>query len=85
MDWPKEHGKRPEEYVVLLAAQTREFEGRVDLQRSERTQWAAGIYSNHRREMRRLPKLLESPTVSRAQVKRPEATSPVSSGTRSSA
>jgi len=68
----KEHGKRPEEYVVLLAAQTREFEmPRPIFSNGERTQWAAGIYNNHHTDVEMhsdLPKLLKSPTVSRAQI-----------------
>ena len=68
----KERGKHPEEYVVLLAAQTREFEmPRPIFSNGERTQWAAGIYNNHHTdvEMRTdLPKLLKSPTASRAQL-----------------
>ena len=68
----KERGKHPEEYVVLLAAQTREFEmPRPIFSNGERTQWAAGIYNNHHTdvEMRTdLPKLLKSPTASRAQI-----------------
>jgi len=68
----KERGKHPEEYVVLLAAQTREFEmPRPIFSNSERTQWAAGIYNNHHTdvEMRTdLPRLLKSPTASRAQI-----------------
>jgi len=68
----KERGKHPEEYVVVLAAQTREFEmPRPIFSNGERTQWAAGIYNNHHTdvEMRTdLPKLLKSPTVSRAQI-----------------
>jgi hypothetical protein len=68
----KERGKHPEEFVVLLAAQTREFEmPRPIFSNGERTQWAAGIYNNHHTdvEMRTdLPKLLKSPTASRAQI-----------------
>jgi hypothetical protein len=68
----KARGKRPEEYVVLLASQTREFEmPRPIFTNSERTEWASGIYNNHHTdvEMRTdLPKLLKSPTVSRTQL-----------------
>jgi len=68
----KERGKHPEEYVVLLAAQTREFEmPRPIFSNGERTQWAAGIYNNHHTdvEMRTdLPKLLKAPTASRSQI-----------------
>jgi len=68
----KERGKHPEEYVVLLAAQTREFEmPRPIFSNGERSQWAAGIYNNHHTdsEMRSdLPKLLKSPTASHSQI-----------------
>ena len=68
----KEQGKHPEEYVVLLAAQTREFEmPRPIFSNGERTEWAAGIYNNHHTdvEMRTdLPRLLKSPTASRTQI-----------------
>jgi hypothetical protein len=68
----KEHGKRTEEYVVLLAAETREFQmPRPIFTSGERTEWAAGIYNNHHTdvEMRTdIPKLLKSPTASHAQI-----------------
>jgi hypothetical protein len=68
----KARGQRPQEYVVLLAAQTREFEmPRPIFTNGERTEWAAGVYNNHHTdvEMRAdLPKLLKSPTASRAQI-----------------
>jgi hypothetical protein len=68
----KARGLRPQEYVVRLAAQTREFEmPRPIFTNGERTEWAAGVYNNHHTdvEMRTdLPKLLKSPTASRAQI-----------------
>ncbi len=68
----KERGKHPEEYVVLLAAQTREFEmPRPIFTNGERTQWAAGIYNNHHTDTEMhtdLPKLLKSPTASHSQI-----------------
>jgi len=68
----KARGGHPQEYVVLLAAQTREFEmPRPIFTNGERTEWAAGIYNNHHTdvEMRTdLPKLLKSPTASREQI-----------------
>jgi hypothetical protein len=68
----KARGGHPEEYVVLLAAQTREFEmPRPIFTSGERTEWAAGVYNNHHTdvEMRTdLPKLLKSPTASREQI-----------------
>ena len=68
----KSRGKRPEEYVVLLAAQTQEFEmPRPIFTSGERTEWAAGIYNNRHTdtEMKsNLPRLLKSPTVSRTEI-----------------
>jgi hypothetical protein len=68
----KARGGHPQEYVVLLAAQTREFEmPRPIFTNGERTEWAAGVYNNHHTdvEMRTdLPKLLRSPTASREQI-----------------
>ena len=68
----KSRGSRPEEYVVLLAAQTQEFEmPRPIFTSGERTEWAAGIYNNHHTdaEMRsNLPRLLKAPTVSRSEI-----------------
>lgn len=68
----KARGEHPQEYVILLAAQTREFEmPRPIFTNGERTEWAAGVYNNHHTdvEMRAdLPKLLKSPTVSRLQI-----------------
>jgi hypothetical protein len=68
----KARGKQPEEYVILLAGQTREFEmPRPIFTSSERTEWAAGIYNNHHTDVQMrtdLPKVLKSPTASRAQI-----------------
>jgi hypothetical protein len=68
----KARGGRPQEYVILLAAQTREFEmPRPIFTNGERTEWAAGVYNNHHTDVEiraDLPKLLKSPTASRAQV-----------------
>ena len=68
----KARGERPQDYVVLLAAQTREFEmPRPIFTNGERTEWAAGVYNNHHTdvEMRTdLPKVLRSPAASRAQI-----------------
>jgi hypothetical protein len=68
----KARGKEPEEYMILLAGQTREFEmPRPIFTNGERTEWAAGIYNNHHTdvEMRtELPKVLKSPTASHAQI-----------------
>ena len=65
-------GKRPEEYVALAAAETREFEmPRPIFSESERYQWAAGVYNNHHTdtEMRTdLPKLLKAPSTSHSQL-----------------
>ncbi len=68
----KANGKHPEDYVVMLAAQTREFEmPRPIFTNGERTQWAAGIYNNHHTDTEMhtdLPKLLKSPTASHSQI-----------------
>ncbi len=68
----KARGKHPEDYIAMLAGQTREFEmPRPIFTNGERTEWAAGIYNNHHTEMEMkadLPKLLKTPTVSRAQL-----------------
>ena len=68
----KARGKHPEEYVAMLAGQTREFEmPRPIFTNGERTEWAAGVYNNHHTEAEMhldLPKVLKSPTVSRTQI-----------------
>ena len=68
----KAQGKQPAEYVILLAGQTREFEmPRPIFTNGERTEWAAGIYNNHHTDVQMrtdLPKVLKSPTASRAQI-----------------
>jgi hypothetical protein len=68
----KARGKQPEEFVIRLAGQTREFEmPRPIFSNNERTEWAAEIYNNHHTdvEMRTdLAKILRSTTVSRGQI-----------------
>jgi len=68
----EEQGKRPEDYAVMLASQTREFQmPRPIFTNGERSEWAAGIYNNHHTdvEMRAdLPKVLKSSTASRSQI-----------------
>jgi len=68
----KARGKEPEEYVVLLAGQTREFEmPRPIFTNSERTEWAEGIYNNHHTDTQirtDIPKVLGSPKATRAQI-----------------
>ena len=68
----KARGKQPEEYVILLAGQTREFEmPRPIFTNGERTEWAAGIYNNHHTDVQMrtdLPKILKSPTASQSQI-----------------
>jgi hypothetical protein len=68
----KARGKQPEEYVILLAGQTREFEmPRPIFTNGERTEWAAGVYNNHHTDVQMrtdLPKVLKSPAASRAQI-----------------
>ena len=67
----KEHGKQPEEYVILLAGQTREFEmPRPIFSNGEREEWASGVYNNHHTDLQMrsdLPKVLKSPSLSHAQ------------------
>jgi hypothetical protein len=66
------HGKRPPEYVILLAGQTREFEmPRPIFTNGERTQWSSGIYNNHHTDLQMrtdLPKILKSTTASESQI-----------------
>ena len=68
----KQHGKQPEEYVMLLAAQTKEFEmPRPIFTTGEREQWASGIYNNHHTDVQMktdLPKVLKSTTASARQI-----------------
>lgn len=68
----KAQGKQPEEYVILLAAQTREFEmPRPIFTMGERDQWAAGVYNNHHTDLQMrtdVPKLLKSATASPQQL-----------------
>ncbi len=68
----KAHGKRPPEYAILLAAQTREFEmPRPIFTNGERTQWSAGIYNNHHTDLQmrtEVPKILKSTTASHSQI-----------------
>lgn len=68
----KAHGKEPEEYVVLLASQTREFQmPRPIFTMGERDEWASGIYNNHHTDLQMktdLPKVLKSTNVSARQI-----------------
>jgi hypothetical protein len=68
----KARGKQPADYVILLAAETREFEmPRPIFTNSERTEWAAGIYNNRHTDVQMradFPKVLKSPNASRAQI-----------------
>jgi len=68
----KEHGKQPEEYVILLAGQTREFEmPRPIFSNGEREEWASGVYNNHHTDLQMrtdFPKALKSPSLSRSQI-----------------
>ncbi|MGC1448930.1 MAG: hypothetical protein WA830_02730 [Candidatus Sulfotelmatobacter sp.] len=68
----KGRGKQPAEYVILMAGETREFEmPRPIFTNGERTEWASGVYNNHHTDVQMradLPKVLKSPTVSRAQI-----------------
>ncbi len=68
----KARGQKPEDYVILLAAQTREFEmPRPIFTMGEREEWAAGIYNNHHTDVQMksdLPKILKSTGVSSRQI-----------------
>ena len=68
----KQHGKQPEEYVNLLAAQTKEFEmPRPIFTMGEREEWASGVYNNHHTDVQMrtdLPKVLKSTNVSARQI-----------------
>jgi len=68
----KGHGKQPEEYVILLAAQTKEFEmPRPIFTMGEREEWASGVYNNRHtdQQMRTdLPKVLKSKDASARQI-----------------
>ena len=68
----KQHGKKPEEYVTLLAEQTKEFEmPRPIFTMGEREEWASGIYNNHHTDVQMkadLPKILKAPNVSTRQI-----------------
>ena len=68
----KAKGKQPEEYVLLLAAQTREFEmPRPIFTNSEHEEWAAGIYNSHHTDLQMktdLPRLLKSTSASPRQI-----------------
>ncbi len=68
----KAQGKQPEEYVLHLAGQTREFEmPRPIFTNGERTEWAAGVYNNHHTDLQMhtdIAKVLKSPTSAHAQI-----------------
>jgi len=68
----KERGKKPEDYVILLAGQTKEFEmPRPIFTNGERTEWAAGVYNNHHTDVQLrsdVPKVLKSPKATHAQI-----------------
>ena len=68
----KQHGRQPEEYVNLLASQTKEFEmPRPIFTMGEREEWASGIYNNHHTDVQMktdLPKVLKSTNVSTRQI-----------------
>jgi hypothetical protein len=68
----KAKGKQPDEFLIHLAGQTREFEmPRPIFTKGERSEWAAGIYNDHHTEVQMrtdLAKVLKSPTASHAQI-----------------
>jgi len=65
-------GNKPDDYVAMLASQTREFEmPRPIFTNGERTEWAAGVYNNHHTDSEMqtdLPKILRSHSASHAQI-----------------
>ncbi len=73
----KERGKEPEEYVLLLAGQTREFQmPRPIFTNGERIEWAAGVYNDHHAETQMrsdLTKVLKSRAASPAQLEEARA------------
>jgi len=73
----KQHGKQPEEYVLLLAGQTKEFEmPRPIFTMGEREEWASGIYNNHHTDIQMkadLPKILKAPNVPSRQIEEARA------------
>lgn len=68
----KAHGKQPQEYVTVLASQTREFQmPRPIFSNGERSEWAAGIYNNRHTDLQMrtdIPKVLKSPSATAAQI-----------------
>jgi hypothetical protein len=68
----KDQGKVLNEFVIRRAGEIREFEmPRPIFTNGERTEWAAGIYSNHHTEVQmrsNLAKVLKSPSPSHAQL-----------------
>jgi hypothetical protein len=68
----KAQGNQPEEFVIRLAGQTREFEmPRPIFTSGERTEWAAGVYNNHHTDLQMrtdVAKVLKSQTASHAQI-----------------
>lgn len=68
----KARGKQPEDYVVVIAAQTKEFEmPRPIFTNSEHEEWAAGVYNSHHTDLQMksdLPKVLKSTGVSARQI-----------------
>lgn len=68
----KERGKEPEEFVLLLAGETREFQmPRPIFTNGERIEWAAGVYNDHHAEAQMrtdLTKVLKSASASHAEI-----------------
>lgn len=68
----KAHGKQPQEYVDVLASQTREFQmPRPIFSNGERSEWAAGIYNNRHTDLQMrtdIPRILKSPSATAAQI-----------------
>jgi hypothetical protein len=68
----KQHGKQPEEYIVSLAGQTREFQmPRPIFTTGEHEEYAGGVYNNHHTDVQMktdLPGVLKSHNASQRQI-----------------
>jgi len=68
----KSQGTPPEDFIVRLAAETREFEMPQPIfSNGERSEWAAGVFNDHHTEVQMrtdVAKVLKSSTASRGQI-----------------
>jgi len=68
----KAQGTPPEDFIVRLASETREFEMPQPIfSNGERSEWAAGVFNDHHTEVQMrtdVAKVLKSSTASRAQI-----------------